>query len=117
MLNQQELKKKIPTLADIVLSAGLVEHFTGDNFTKVIEAHFALAKSDGIVIITFPTPTLLYKLTRKLSELTGQWIFHDETPLKMGEVRQAVKRFGIIESEEINWPIILTQGIIVTRKK
>lgn len=116
ILNQQELIKMLSDQADIVLSVGLVEHFSGANFTKVIESHFALAKSNGIVIITFPTPTFLYKITRKLSELIGLWIFYDEIPLKMSEVREAVRAFGIIESEEINWPIILTQGIIVIRK-
>lgn len=102
-------------LADICYSVGLIEHFDVDGTNKAIEAHFRATKSGGIVLITFPTPTWLYRLTRTIIESLGLWIFHDERPLSIREVRDQVKKRGTILHESINWWIFLTQAIIVVR--
>jgi hypothetical protein len=68
------------------------------------------------VIITFPTPTLLYRVTRGLAEMFGIWQFPDERPLKPAEVRAAVGERGEVLMTKILWPLILTQGIVVVRK-
>lgn len=103
--------------ADLVFSVGLIEHFTPDVTAKVIAAHYRCLKDDGHVLITFPTPTWLYRLTRGMIERLGKWEFHDERPLVMTEVLQEMKKHGEVLSTEINWPIILTQGIITSNKK
>lgn len=101
--------------ADIVFSVGLIEHFSPAETAKAIAAHFAVAKPDGIVVITFPHPTWLYSAARKGIEALGKWDFPDERPLDFSEVERTVLQYGKILDRSINWPIILTQGIIVAR--
>jgi hypothetical protein len=106
----------ITPLSDISFSVGLIEHFTPEGTLKVITHHFDITKPGGIVMITFPTPTWLYVFARSLAEWIGVWAFPDERPLKFDEVRSTLMQHGEILHESINWPIILTQGVIVTRK-
>ena len=63
--------------ADLVFSVGLVEHFDPVDTRRAVVAHFDLLTSGGVAIITFPTPTLLYRMTRKLLEIAGMWKFPD----------------------------------------
>jgi len=102
--------------ADIVLSVGLIEHFPKELLEKAIDAHFKLVKESGIVIITFPSPTFLYKFTRACSEFLGLWIFHDETPLRIDDVLKMVATKGTVLYRAIIWRIILTQGVVVVQK-
>jgi cyclopropane fatty-acyl-phospholipid synthase-like methyltransferase len=104
-------------LADIAFSVGLIEHFSPSDTKRAIQTHFDSVRSGGLVIVTFPTPTLLYRTTRRTIELLGQWKFHDERPLSFTEVLPTMERYGTILHTEINWPIFLTQGIVVARKK
>lgn len=101
---------------DMVLSFGLIEHFDPDNTRRAIASHFNLSKPSGIVIISFPTPTLLYNVTRWTAELLGMWIFLDERPLQAEEVAATVKDHGTILYQRILWPIFLTQYFLVARK-
>ena len=101
---------------DVVFSAGLIEHFSEEETQKCIAAHFDYLKSNGICIITFPTPTWLYRITRKCAEMMGLWIFYDERPLTMEEVSVQISKFGIIRHKSITWPIFLTQGVILAGK-
>jgi hypothetical protein len=112
VLKTTEISEKF----DVVLSVGLIEHFSPEETRKCISAHFNYLKKRGICIITFPTPTWLYKITRKCSELLGLWIFYDERPLKTDEVANEISKHGIIRHQSITWPIFLTQGIIVAIK-
>ncbi|HBW21898.1 MAG: hypothetical protein A2X28_02130 [Elusimicrobia bacterium GWA2_56_46] len=101
--------------ADIVFSAGLIEHFSPKQTARAIQAHFACARPGGLVIISFPTPTWLYTAVRKAAELLGLWIFFDERPLALAAVEKEMARYGEILSSGINWKIILTQGFIAAR--
>jgi SAM-dependent methyltransferase len=101
---------------DVVFSVGLIEHFNKEDTGKCIAAHFKYLKNNGICIITFPTPTWLYKLTRKLSEMAGMWIFHDERPLLPEEVLDEIEKHGKVMHNRIIWPVFLTQGIIMATK-
>ena len=102
---------------DIVFSVGLIEHFTPEQTMKCIASHFCYLKNGGICVITFPTPTWLYKITRKCAELLGLWIFYDERPLKMSEVLNELNKHSEIKHSSITWSIFLTQGVIVATKK
>ncbi len=102
---------------DLVFSVGLIEHFDYADTARAIKAHDYLLKESGICIITFPTPTYLYRIVRKLAELLHIWNFPDERPLKFEEVENTINEFGTIMHKSIIWPIFLTQGIIVFRKK
>jgi SAM-dependent methyltransferase len=116
-LHQEDvLRMRMQLQADVVLSVGLVEHFPPQGTRAAIEAHFRLLRPGGIALITFPTPTWLYRATRRLAESCGAWIFHDERPLRLDEVRLAAAPFGELLSYRMVWPIMLTQFHVVWRK-
>ena len=100
----------------IVFSVGLIEHFEPEDTARIIRKHFMLTRPGGIVIITFPTPTWLYRTTRSLAERFGVWRFPDERPLTFEEVAGEVGRLGTVVERLVNWPIVLTQGVIVARR-
>ena len=102
---------------DLVFSIGLIEHFDKSGTAKAIASHFQLCKPKGIVLITFPTPTLLYKLIRRMAEFAGIWRFYDERPLNFEEVITECSKFGIRKHNSILWAIGLTQGYVVFEKK
>jgi glycosyltransferase involved in cell wall biosynthesis len=101
---------------DLSFSVGLIEHFVPADTKKAVAAHFRMLKPGGIAIISFPTPTLLYRASRFISEVLGLWIFHDERPLKKQEIAEAIRDHGTILHDEIIWPIFLTQMMVVARK-
>jgi SAM-dependent methyltransferase len=103
-------------LYDIVFSVGLIEHFDSADTSTVIAAHFKYLRPGGTAIITFPTPTWLYRGVRGLAEVTNNWIFHDERPLRLQEFEQAVAGLGEIKSARILWPLILTQYCVEVQK-
>ena len=102
--------------ADCVVSVGLVEHFVPGDTARAIDYHFALAKPGGIVIITFPTPTFLYRWLRATLEAFNFWPFPDERPLAFSEVVERMQRHGCIITRKLNWKIGATQGVLVSRK-
>lgn len=102
---------------DIVFSVGLIEHFDEQNTRKCIESHFEICKPGGIVLITFPHPTILYRFIRYVAEITKNWDFPDERPLSFEEVLGTACQDGEVIHKSINWMIGLTQGYIVCRKK
>lgn len=103
-------------LYDIVFSVGLIEHFDPAGTARVVAAHFDFLRPGGTAIITFPTPTWLYRGVRRLAEMTNNWIFHDERPLRLPEFERAVAGLGEIKSARILWPLILTQYCVEVRK-
>jgi cyclopropane fatty-acyl-phospholipid synthase-like methyltransferase len=102
--------------ADLVISTGLIEHFDLRGTAGMIRAHFDLAKPEGHVLMTFPTPTVMYRTARIIAEQLGMWIFHDERPLTMHEVGKTAQLHGTELERGIIWPIVLTQGIVLFKK-
>ncbi|SPE42009.1 Methyltransferase type 12 [Candidatus Sulfopaludibacter sp. SbA3] len=102
--------------ADLVFSVGLVEHFDPAETRRAVLAHFDILRSGGVAIITFPTPTLLYRAARAAIGAVRMWKFPDERPLMPSEVLAAVAERGEILEQKTLWPLILTQHIIVARK-
>jgi putative flippase GtrA len=102
--------------ADLVFSVGLIEHFSPTLTRKAIESHFQLLRESGIAIISFPTPTFLYRVTRSAAELLRIWRFPDERPLPLSEVAPAVEKHGEILHTAVIWAIFLTQRILVAKK-
>jgi len=117
VLNMDILNLEMRKQADLVLSIGLIEHFDRQGTQKAIKAHFDLLKPNGFAVITFPTPTLLYKMIRYAAEALGLWIFHDERPLLIQEVLKTAENYGDKKEFKIIWPILLTQGLVVFQKK
>lgn len=102
--------------ADLVFSAGLVEHFDPAGTRKAVLAHFDVLRPEGVAIITFPTPTFLYRGVRRLLETAGMWAFPDERPLEPAEVMDAVAECASILEHRTIWPLLLTQHVVVARK-
>ena len=100
---------------DIVFSVGLIEHFSEKNTERAIQSHFHMCKPGGIVLLTFPTPTFLYRSIRGVAELLGIWKFPDERPLKSAEVLAGAGEKATLLHQSILWGIGLTQGYMVFR--
>jgi len=105
-----------PLRADVTFSVGLIEHFDETGTARLIEEHFDATREGGVVILSFPTATWLYRLIRRCAEWLGIWIFHDERPLTKDEVLMAAKRRGELLYDRINWAIGLTQRVMVFRR-
>jgi putative flippase GtrA len=108
---------KMDRTADVVFSVGLVEHFDPPRTREAVLAHFEVLRPGGTAIITFPTPTLLYRITRGFLEMIGMWKFPDERPLKPPEVIAAIRGRADILIQKTLWPLMLTQYMIVARKR
>jgi len=102
--------------ADVVFSVGLIEHFEPAQTASVLVKHFALLRKGGLAIISYPTPTILYRAARQIAEHTGHWIFHDERPLTKAEVLETITRHAETLESRVIWPIVLTQEMIACRK-
>jgi putative flippase GtrA len=111
------LRDVVPLRADITFSVGLIEHFDEAGTARLIQEHFRATREGGIVLITFPTATWLYRLIRTISERLKLWIFFDERPLSEGEVLAAVGDRGELLYSRINWAIGLTQRVVAFRRK
>jgi SAM-dependent methyltransferase len=103
--------------ADLVFSVGLIEHFDPADTRKAVQAHFDALRPGGVAILSFPTPTLLYRTTRRVIELLGMWKFHDERPLTPREVTASIEECGDVLTSKTLWPLLLTQELIVARKR
>lgn len=114
---QSVLDLSLDSKADVVFSVGLVEHFNRDETQKAVLAHFDALRAGGLAILTFPTPTFLYRITRKLIEILGMWRFPDERPLDPAEVIEAVRQRGEVLYQRTLWPLMLTQHLIVARHR
>jgi len=102
--------------ADVVFSTGLVEHFDPDGTARAVAAHFEQARPGGLVVITYPTPTWLYRLVRGAAATLGLWAFPDERALTHDEVVREASRHGGVLELSITWAIVLTQGVLVARR-
>jgi SAM-dependent methyltransferase len=102
--------------ADVVMSVGLIEHFAPGKTRTAIENHFRCCKPGGLVILSYPTPTLLYRIARFGAELVRAWRFPDERPLRRDEVFETAARYGALLEERILWPLVFTQRIMTFRK-
>lgn len=102
---------------DFVYSVGLVEHFRGEDIDRLLRAHFSLCRTDGLVLISVPTPTRQYRLVRKTMELLGKWGFPDEEPLEARTLLPMVERYGTVLECRVNRRLPLTQMILVARPK
>ena len=99
--------------ADVVFSVGLIEHFDPEGTREVVRRHFSCVKDGGIVIITAPTPTWLYRMTRGAAEQIGIWKFPDERPLSPQEILATGEGLGSPLLSSTLWPLVLTQQAVV----
>ncbi|MBK1699529.1 class I SAM-dependent methyltransferase [Thiococcus pfennigii] len=100
---------------DLVYSVGLIEHFDPVGTRRAIATHLDYCRPGGLVLMTFPTPTWLYRGLRALLETAGLWGFPDERALGFDEVLAGFAGRGELVHRSINWAILLTQGIVAVR--
>ncbi len=110
------LKTNVSKKYDLVYSVGLIEHFSTAGTKKCIKKHVDSTKSGGYVLLSFPTPTLQYKIVRFGLELLNLWRFSDERPLKISEVADELKKYGKIEKTTINYKLLSTQAVVLLQK-
>ena len=101
---------------DFVYSIGLIEHFRGNNIDTVIKRHFDYCKSDGTVLISFPTPTRKYCFWRGVMERAGVWQFTDEEALPPDRVIPVMAKLGSIQKHFLNDKLALTQYVVIAKK-
>jgi len=101
---------------DCVFSIGLIEHFDVEATRRAVRTHFDILKPGGIALISFPTPTLLYRVLRFAAESTNMWMFPDERPLGLDEVTAAASEHGTLLDHRLNWQIGFTQRMVVFHK-
>jgi SAM-dependent methyltransferase len=116
LVEDDVIKPQQQAAADLVFSVGLIEHFDEAGTAQAVASHYRFVKPGGLIIISFPTPTWLYKGTRSLAEILGVWKFHDERALQVVEVNAAMKPHGELLAQDLIWPIVLTQGVLIGRK-
>ncbi len=103
--------------ADAVFSVGLIEHFDPQETAGMVETHFSSVRPGGWVVLSFPSPTWLYRATRRLLEWCGLWNFPDERPLERDEVLAAAEPLGELVWERTLWPLPLTQHMMLFRAR
>ena len=103
--------------ADLAFSIGLIEHFDRRGTARAVEAHFDQIRDGGWTLLSFPTPTLLYRAVRGVLEACGLWRFPDERPLERDEVLAAASRRGELVWQQTLWPLLLTQHMMLFRAR
>ena len=98
-----------------MFSVGLIEHFDPKGTREVARRHFSCVRDGGIVIITAPTPTWLYRITRGAAEQLDMWKFPDERPLSPQEILASGEGLGSPLVSQTLWPLVLTQQAVVWR--
>jgi hypothetical protein len=102
---------------DLVYSIGLIEHFDRAGTADVVRRHFMAARPGGLVVISVPTPTVPYRLTRSAAEAVGVWQFPDERAMDFSELHATASQLGSLLHKEILWPIVLTQVMAVYKNQ
>jgi len=113
-INDDVMKLKEKDEYDLVHSQGLIEHFQGRNLNKIISVHTNFVKKGGYLLLFYPTPTLTYKVIRKVGELLKLWIFSDEVPLRSEYVKKLVEKkgFRLVNSTRILKYTITEDGLL-----
>ncbi|MBX7232351.1 MAG: class I SAM-dependent methyltransferase [Bdellovibrionales bacterium] len=114
-LLDKDFLKKIHFSADLVFSFGLIEHFLPAETKKLTELHFKLTKLDGLVFMSFPTPTLIYKGFRKFLEITHRFPPLFERPIQIREIEDLITSQGTKLEIFRVWSTILTQFFTLTK--
>lgn len=112
LLNQEKDEGRLGNY-DFVYSIGLIEHFRGEDIWTVINRHYDYCRPGGIVMVSFPTPTRKYIAVRKCMEALGAWQFHDEKPIRYGEVAGCFAAHGTVFENFVNRKLPLTQMVVI----
>jgi SAM-dependent methyltransferase len=85
-------KLPFPKTFDIVWNEGVNEHFTGERRRRIFEEMSRVCKKRGQVIVIVPnTLNLPYRLTKRMLEASGRWIYGFERPYTIFELKDRMK--------------------------
>jgi len=81
---------------DIAISSGVIEHFTGHDRTRSLEAHRAVLGKKGLAIISVPNAHCFpYRLWKAWLELRGCWPYGFEKPYSRRELSRRAHQAGL----------------------
>jgi len=80
---------------NLVHSGGVLEHFDQKKQFELVKLHSDLLLPGGYCIIFVPTPTLSYRVSRKLAEIMHLWKYTDEIPMTESELIKIVQKAGL----------------------
>lgn len=84
---------------DLVISSGLLEHFSGKYKKACLNYHKQLLNKDGFVFISVPNSrSPWYRVIRSLRVLTGTWKIDLEIPLSAKELKKLAEEAGLSDS-------------------
>lgn len=85
---------------DVALSSGLVEHFKGNNRTRVIRAHYDVLKPGGLALISVPNAWCIpYRVWKLYLELRGWWPYGMELPYGKRELIRRAREAGFVRAD------------------
>ena len=91
----EDFPSKIFNSFDLAMSAGLAEHFIGDERKKCIAFHKHLLKENGFAVIGVPNRFgIFYRLVRSFRELTNTWTINTEIPFTYWELKRYAEQVG-----------------------
>ena len=80
---------------DVSLSIGVIEHFKGDERTRVLATHFDVLKPGGLSMVSVPHARCPpYRLWKSYLEFRGWWPYGMELPYSKHELRRRAGAAG-----------------------
>lgn len=96
------LPENMRSAFDLVISGGLIEHFTGSSRAAVIGYHKLALNDHGIAYIAVPNAlSPYYRTLRTVMELAGQWTIETEVPYTPRELLSSAAAAGFSRVELI----------------
>ncbi len=81
---------------DVALSSGVIEHFTSQDRTRAVRAHYDVLRRGGATIISVPHAWCLpYRMWKSYLELRGWWPYGMELPYSTRELSRRAFGAGI----------------------
>lgn len=98
---------------DLVLSIGLVEHFTGKRRSQAIKVHRQFVKNGGFLMIFVPKKSFFSKLLEFINKAQG----YKEYPFSDQEIRQLFKKNGLEVVRKIDMLLGIASGYLLRLRK
>lgn len=96
---------------DISHSEGVIEHFKGKRRQGIVDVHSGVLRKGGRCIITVPqAASAPYRIGKRAAELTGTWIYGNEYPYTMKELRRRMERSGLSVGRMIGGEFLFSFG-------
>jgi 2-polyprenyl-3-methyl-5-hydroxy-6-metoxy-1,4-benzoquinol methylase len=89
---------------DVAMSFGLIEHFTKQRRSEIVNAHNLLLKPNGLAIINSPNAWCFpYRIEKFIRQLTHTWRFGQEFPFSPVELEKIARKCNLKPLEVWGW--------------